>query len=131
MAYMNFSEVAGGPAGGVAVMQQAAQADNAQRFSALEWSVVAIAQHDTLSSLNTPGRISVALGALFGERQNPRLADSRLEALRRMAVLAWHRGYSVPMSEIKAFLAAGFTGHHYETLLASISRGRAARKRKI
>jgi hypothetical protein len=131
MAYMNFTEVAASPAGGGAAIQRAVQADNAPRFSALEWSVVAIAQHDTLSSLNAPGRIAVALGALFGERQNPRLADSRLEALRRMAVLAWHRGYSVPVAEIKAFFAAGFTSHHYETLLASISRGRAARQRKI
>jgi hypothetical protein len=131
MAYMNFSEAAGSPVPNVAVVQSAAQADLAPRLSALEWSVVAIAQHDALSSLNTPGRISVALGALFGERQNPRLADSRLEALRRMAVLAWHRGYAVPVAEIKAFLAAGFTTHHYESLLASISRGRAARQRKI
>ena len=47
-----------------------------------------------------------------------------------MAVLSWHRGYAVPVAEIKAFLAAGFTHHHYETLLVSISRGRAAAQRK-
>ncbi|RHW19079.1 hypothetical protein D1610_02870 [Sphingomonas gilva] len=130
MAYMNFTEVAGGHADAVHPVAQRAAHDDASRFSALEWSVVAIARADSLSSLNAPGRVSVALGALFGERQNPRLADARLEALRRMAVLSWHHGYSVPAPEIAAFHAAGFTAHHYETLLASISRGRAARSRK-
>lgn len=130
MAYMNFTEVAGSPATGVVTVQRASQADQSSRLSALEWSVVVIAQYDTMSSLNTPGRISVALGALFGERQNPRLADARLEALRRMAVLSWHHAHAVPAPELAAFHAAGFTSHHYEKLLASISRGRAARKRK-
>lgn len=129
MAYMNFSEVAAG-ASDASVIQRTADLVPA-KLSGLEWSVVAIAQRDTLSSLNAPGRLSMALGTLFGGQRDPRLADPRLEALRRMAVLAWHRGYAVPVAEIKAFLAAGFTTHHYETLLASISRGRAARKRKI
>ena len=121
MAYMNFAELQGSPV--------AAPADvvRATGFSALEWSVVAIAQNDRLSSLEEPGRVSMALGLLFGgQRPNPRLADTRLEALRRMSVLAWHKGYAVPVREIRAFHAAGFTTDQYETLLASISRGRAA-----
>lgn len=130
MAYMNFNGVAGGHAAAAHPVAQRVAKDDASRLSALEWSVVAIAQHDSLASLSAPGRISVALGALFGERQNPRLADTRLEALRRMAVLSWHHGYAVPAPELAAFHAAGFTAHHYETLLASISRGRAARSRK-
>jgi hypothetical protein len=90
-------------------------------LSALEWSVVALARRDSLSSLRRPGRLSVALGGLFGTRHNPRLADPRLEALRRMAVHAWFRGYAVPKSEVQAFLAAGYTIDQYETMMASIS----------
>ncbi len=130
MAYMNFNDVGGVHSATAQPTRQSATNDEAARFSALEWSVVAVAQHDRLSSLNAPGRMSAALGALFGERHNLRLADARLEALRRMAVLSWHHGNAVPASELAAFHAAGFTAHHYETLLASISSGRAARSRK-
>jgi hypothetical protein len=120
MAYLNFSELQGSP------IATPADVVKATGLSALEWSVVAIAQHDRLSSLRQPGRIATALGTVFGDRPNPRLADPRLEALRRVAVHAWHRGYGVPRAEIRAFHAAGYTIEQYETLLASISRGRAA-----
>ncbi|WP_353739211.1 hypothetical protein [Sphingomonas sp. NIBR02145] len=121
MAYLNFSELQGSPV--------AAPADvlPVSGFSALEWQVVAIAQHDRLASLEKPGRLSMALGMIFGgESPNPKLADQKLEALRRVAVLAWHKGYALPRHEIRAFHEAGFTPDQYETLLASISRGRAA-----
>lgn len=121
MAYLNFSELQGSPV--------AAPADvlPVSGFSALEWQVVAIAQHDRLASLEKPGKLSVALGVIFGgESPNPKLADQKLEALRRVAVLAWHKGYALPRHEIRAFHEAGFTPDQYETLLASISQGRAA-----
>jgi hypothetical protein len=99
-------------------------------LSALEWSVVALARRDRVSSLGEPGRIATAMGRLFGTGNNPRLADPRLEALRRLAVLAWHHGYVVPKSEIKNFLSAGFTLDQFETMLKSISSERLARTRK-
>lgn len=125
MAYLNFTALQGSP---VAVPTDVAAAPRTETgFSALEWQVVAIAQHDRLSSLEKPGRLATALTMIFGgQRPNPALADSRLEALRRLAVLAWHKGYSVPRAAIRAFHEAGFTLEQYETLLASISRGRAA-----
>jgi hypothetical protein len=104
--------------------------DPASGFSGLEWSVVAIAQRDRLASLRQPGRIAAALGNLFGAFQNARLADGRLEALRRIAVLAWHRGYSVPVHELRAFLKAGFSIEQYETLQTSIGRGRAQNRKR-
>ncbi len=95
-------------------------------LSALEWSVVALAQRDRVSSLTRPGRLSVALGSVFGgRRHSPHLADPRLEALRRIAVLSWHRGFAVPANELKAFLRAGFSTAQYDTLLASISAARS------
>ncbi len=116
MAYLNFAE------GDAPV---ATRIRSASGFSGLEWSVIALAERDRLPSLKKPGRIATALATLFGTSHNARLADERLEALRRMAVLAWHKSYAVPLSELRAFLAAGFSTEQYETLVSSISRGRA------
>ena len=71
-------------------------------FSALEWSVVAIAERDGLPSL------------------------------RRIAVLSWHFGYTVPGKDVDDFVAAGFSYDHYELLVDSISvaQARARRNRK-
>ena len=99
------------------------------RLSALEWSVVAFAQRDSLASLREPGRLVAALGSLFGRRDH-RVADPRLETLRRIAVLAWHRGWQVPTSELRAFVRAGFSLDQYELVQNSIARGRAARRRR-
>lgn len=100
---------------------------NDASLSALEWLVVSLARRDRLSSLRTPGRMASAMGVLFGQRPNPRLADPKLEALRRLAVYAWHQGFAVPVSAVKAFVAAGYTSNHYELLLASISKARLRR----
>ncbi len=125
MAYLNFSALQGSPVATPADVTVAPRTHTG--FSALEWQVVAIAQNDRLSSLRKPGKLATALAMVFGgQRANPELADTRLEALRRLAVHAWHKGYTVPRAAIRAFHEAGFTLEQYETLLASISRGRAA-----
>lgn len=120
MASLNFAA-----ADGAAPLATEAPTSAARGFSGLEWSVIAIARRDRLASLKEPGRVATALGTLFGTWQNARLADGRLEALRRIAVLAWHKSYAVPLSELRAFLAAGFSLDQYETLQTSIGRGRA------
>jgi len=129
MAYVDFSGdtilAAGSYAAGRVEPVRAVAIAEAAGLSALEWSVVALAQRDRISSLARPGRLSMALGSVVGAyRTSPHLADPKLEALRRMAVLSWHRGFSVPASELKAFLRAGFTASQYEALLASISAAR-------
>jgi hypothetical protein len=129
MAYVNFSEP-NETAPAPAAIRPAAQSQPAA-LSPLEWSVVALAQRDRLSSIDRPSRIAVAMGRLFGSRRNPELADSRLEALRRLAVIAWHRGYAIASSEIHAFLSAGFSMAQYELVLASISRGRDALNQRV
>ena len=98
-------------------------------FSPLEWSVIALARRDGLASLSAPGPVARALGSLFGLGRKSRLADPQLEALRRIAVHAWHYGYKLPVSEIKHFLTAGFTSAQYETLLASVAPKRAELRR--
>jgi hypothetical protein len=97
------------------------------QFTALEWSVVALAERDPLSTLRNPSRMAVALGNLFGDARNPKLADPRLEALRRLAVLTWHHGYRVAESAVRAFVAAGFTLQQYELLAGSIVSARVKR----
>ncbi len=127
MAYIDFTgELA--PAAPVTTPRADPLPGEDTRLSALEWSVVALARRDRLSSLNAPGRMSIALGKVFGTRRhNPHLADPRLEALRRIAVFTWHRGFSIPSSEVKAFLRAGFTPGQYETLATSIGETRSRR----
>ena len=100
------------------------------RLSALEWSVVAFAQRDSLASLREPGRLAAAVGSLFGRRDR-RVIDPRLESLRRIAVLAWHRGWQVPASELRAFVKSGFSLDQYELVQTSIARGRAAGRRRL
>ena len=102
--------------------------DENSRLSALEWSVVAFAQSDSLASLREPSRLAAALGSLFG-RRDKRVIDPRLESLRRIAVLAWHRGWKVPASELRAFVKAGFSLDQYELVQSSIARGRASSRR--
>jgi hypothetical protein len=126
MAYLAFNEAA--PAAGPVVTAAAIRAPKAPVFSPLEWSVVALARRDSLSSLRAPGRVSMAMGALFGEKTNPRLADPRLEALRRIAVLTWHHGYTVPVSELRRFFDAGFDAPHYELLADSIAVDRTRQR---
>jgi hypothetical protein len=99
----------------------------ASGLSALEWLVVALARRDGLGSLRTPGRIGAALSRVFGGRGEPRLANPKLEALRRFAVFAWHRGHNVPPSELAAFRDAGFSPNQAETVLESILSTRAVR----
>lgn len=91
----------------------------------LEWSVVALARFDRLSSLDPPGPVATWLARLFGPARPAVLADARLEALRHMAVLAWHQGYSVPPGRLRAFLDAGFTLDQYELLQSRIGAERA------
>ena len=132
MGYIAFAEIGGGAAvrarvaAPVAPVADPIAPRGVARLSALEWSVVAIAERDRLSTLRAPGRMAVALGRLFGEGPNPRLADPRLEALRRIAVLSWNHGYTIPSAEMRAFLAAGYSPEHYELVVDSIGRGRAA-----
>mgnify|MGYP004500068511 CR=1 FL=1 len=90
-------------------------------LSALEWSVVALASTDRMSSLRAPGRFAIAMGGLFGTRHNPNLACPRLEALRRVAVYIWCER-PLPDDEVANFTAIGFSVGHLGLIRASIAR---------
>jgi hypothetical protein len=123
MAYLDLAHPAAAAAIGEPQHRPATRRESG--FSAIEWSVIAFARRERLSTLREPGRVARALGGLFGLYRNSRLTDERLEALRRMAVLAWHCGYQVPAQELRAFREAGFSLDQYDALQASIGRGRA------
>ncbi len=136
MAYLDFA-----PAGGGALLDRpsvkipgvAPRSFRARiaDFSALEWQVVDLAQRDRLSSINRPGLLARFYRWAFGGAVKTALSDPRLEALRRIAVLSWYRGFSVAPAEVRAFLAAGFTLDQYETLLARIHAVRATLPRSF
>lgn len=120
MAYLAFAEKGLDGLAFAPALTPVARPQDDTGFSALEWSVVSIARREKLSSLREPGRVANALYALFGGSPVRPLANPRLEALRRIAVLSWQRGYSVEPHEVRAFYAAGFTAAHYELLVDTI-----------
>ena len=102
----------------------------AASFSELEWSIIAMAERDGLASLRGSSRVAVLVGAIFGLKPANRLANDRLEALRRVAVLAWTYRWNVPESELRAFFAAGYAPLHYEQLQARIVAIRSSYARR-
>ncbi|OAN55775.1 hypothetical protein [Sphingobium sp. TCM1] len=126
MAFLDFAQPLAGPqmAVGSSIVPPASATD----FSAQEWQIVSLARTDGLRSLQGPGRFARLRRWIFGEETNLALASDRLEALRRLAVEAWHKGYAVSLSGLAAFRAAGFSTAQLELLLATISAGRTARR---
>ena len=89
-------------------------------FNPLEWSVIRLARADSISTLRPAGRIRRFWNWLMGRSGSPELANERLEALRRMAVLSWHYGFTVPGDDVASFLSAGFSPDQYELMVRSI-----------
>ena len=97
-------------------------------FSPLEWSVIRLARIDRLWTIRTAGRLRRFWNWLAG-RGNPSLANPQLEALRRMAVLTWHYGFTVPGSDVAEFLSAGFSPDQYELMAGRINSALSAPQR--
>lgn len=130
MGYLAFPESGGASMAMAAKPVADAVPAASEQLTALEWSVVKLARKDRLASLRAPGRLTTALRRLFRE-PNPVLADSRLEALRRIAVLTWHYGYTVPSHEVSDLLAAGFTTGQYETMANAVNAAKVRIARAI
>jgi len=103
----------------------------APEFSALEWSVIRLARVDGLSTLRVPGRFGRFINWLMGRNGSPELANPRLGALRRISVLSWHFGFTVPGDDVAAFLAEGFSPEQYELLVHSIRAAITATSQRI
>lgn len=88
-------------------------------FSSLEWSVIRLARVDRLWTIRELGPVRRLWNWLIG-LGNPALASPRLEALRRMAVLSWHFGFTVPGDDVTDFFSAGFSPDQYELMVGRI-----------
>ena len=97
-------------------------------FSPLEWSVIRLAKIDRLWTIRAAGRVRRFWNWFVG-RGNPELANPKLEALRRMAVLTWHYGFTVPGDDVANFLSAGFSPDQYELMAGSINSALSAPRR--
>ena len=90
-------------------------------FSPLEWSVIRLARIDPLWTIRPAGVVRRFWNWLAG-RVNPELANPQLEALRKMAVLSWHYGFTVAGLAVADFLSAGFSPAQYELLVSSVTK---------
>ena len=97
-------------------------------FTKLEWSVIRLARIDKLWTIRAAGRLRRFFNWVVG-RGNPELANPKLEALRRMAVLTWHYGFTVPGEDIANFISAGFSPDQYELMAGSINSALSAPRR--
>jgi hypothetical protein len=81
-----------------------------EEFSPLEQRVIELSHEDGLESLRPPRERSWLQRLLFGPPPpSRRLANERLEALRRLAVEARHRGWQIRPSAINAARIVGFS----------------------
>ena len=104
--------------------------DDTVAFSAEEWRVLALAHDDGLETLRAPRKRSRLGKLVFGPTPPSRmLANERLEALRRLAVEARHKGWLVPVDAIRAARKAGFTTAQIGRVVDSIRRVRAPLRR--
>ena len=87
-------------------------------FEHTEWAVIALARQDGLSSLQEPRRSKVGR-LLFGRPRSYTLAAERLEALRRLAVEAWHRPRDISVAALGAFISVGYTSAQLALLLST------------
>jgi hypothetical protein len=86
-----------------------------------EWAVVDFARKDGLWSLSPDGVPARLVRILFGISTPRPLANERLEALRRFAVVAWKRGV-VGAGQMREFFAAGFSAADARLVLEHVWR---------
>ncbi len=126
MAYLDLSDVFSQLA---AVPVQAPQdflptPEEAASFQRTEWTVISLARLDGVATLHEPRRSRLGR-ILLGRPRSYMLSGERLEALRRLAVEAWHRPLAISLPTLGAFIAAGFSSAQLSLLLATTGALRA------
>ena len=109
MAYRSFGATAPAPDGESESAESAADRPEEVRFDPLELKVIALAEVDPVASIGSPARFRRFFERWFGFKLPQPLANERLEALRRFAVLARVSGGRLPAEEVRNFLTAGFS----------------------
>jgi hypothetical protein len=90
-------------------IESPAAESNEVRFAPLELQVIGLAEADPVASIGAPTRFARWFERWFGFERPAPLADARLEALRRFAVLVRVTGGRLPREDVERFLTAGFT----------------------
>jgi hypothetical protein len=132
MAFVNFSDAAlhaeARPASLIAPL--AATARPAEVLEILERRVVALARNDRLESLRPQRKRGWFARLVLGPTPpSAMLANEQLEALRRLAVHAWHKGWTLPVSALKDARAAGYSDAKIGAVIDIIGRERAPFRR--
>ena len=129
MAFIDFSDAAH-TALPVANSNLAPRMPAESLLSRLERRVVELAREDGLKSL-IPQRPRRWLARfVFGPTPPSKmLANEELEALRQLAVQAWHHGYTLPVSAIREAEAAGHSEAKVGAVIDFIGRLRAPVRR--
>lgn len=91
----------------------------------MERRIVALARNDGMQSLKTQRKRGWLARLILGPTPpSPMLANERLEALRRLAVRAWHHGYTLPVSALKEARDAGYSEAKIGAVIDTIGRNR-------
>jgi hypothetical protein len=86
----------------------------------LDWQVIEIARSDGPRSINPDGRVTLFLRDFFGLPIARKLANEKLEALRRFCVRAWFWDL-IRTSDMRALMAAGYTSVDLFQILAHVA----------
>jgi hypothetical protein len=94
-------------------------------LTALELRTLQLSQADGRASLRAPRRIERLGAMLFGSRRVSGLANPRLEALRRFAILYRLEGAALDMAETARAEAAGLSAAMLDGVRRIVDGGRA------
>ena len=130
MAFIDFNDAAPGALLVPSGRAESGAYGSSDPLTELERRVVELARHDGLQTL-LPARKRGWLARLIlgPPPASPTLANERLEALRRLAVQAWHKGYTLPASALREAQAAGFNEDQIGAVIDFIGRTRASTRR--
>lgn len=135
MAFINFSDAAlqtlSSPKSDIPPGIQSATTDAMiTPLTVLEHRVIELARADGLESLRAPRKRGWFARLILGPAPvSPRLANEQLEALRRLAVHAWHKGYLLPVSALREAQAAGYSEDQVGAVIDTVGRLRAPFRR--
>lgn len=96
-----------------------------ETLTAIEHRIVALARDDGMQSLKPQRKRGWLARLILGPNPpSPTLANEQLEALRRLAVRAWHHGYTLPVSALKDARDAGYSEAKIGAVIDTIGRSR-------
>ena len=86
----------------------------------LDWKVIEMAREDGPRSLNPDGRLTKFLRDFFGLPITRKLANEKLEALRRFCVRAWYWDL-IRNRDVQALTEAGYSSVDVFKILAHVA----------